>query len=162
MVPQITCRCLSVPNSQVTKFRFRCSLALLDDVGLDRCGVLVCAASGQAGRRAIKNGGHLRAQKCHVVHKDLGLVGLEPPKCERDLLKWVSLRKRWRLRYTDIFFGGINLVEVNKFGILNELKHAHWSYMKQKQWGYYAIPTYKERDINQRKWGGLGFTLKRC
>ena len=60
------------------------------------------------------------------------------------------------------FFCGINLVEVNKFGILNELKHAHWSYMKQKQWGYYAIPTYKERDINQRKWGGLGFTLKWC
>jgi hypothetical protein len=58
------------------------------------------------------------------------------------------------------FRSGINVVEVNKFVILNELKHAHWSYMKQKQWGYYAIPTYKERDINQRKWGGLGFTLK--
>jgi hypothetical protein len=43
----------------------------------------VCAASGQAGRRAIKNGGHLRAQKCHVVHNDLERLGLEPPQMLR-------------------------------------------------------------------------------
>jgi len=121
----------------------------------------VCAASGQAGRRAIKNGGHLRAQKCHVVHKDLGLVGLEPPQMRKRLTQVGFPPKKVKATvYGYFFFRGINLVEVNKFGILNELKHAHWSYMKQKQWGYYAIPTYKERDINQRKWGGLGFTLK--
>jgi hypothetical protein len=85
-------------------------------------------------------------------------LGLEPPKCLG--LTQVGFPPKKVKATVRRFRSGINVVEVNKFVILNELKHAHWSYMKQKQWGYYAIPTYKERDINQRKWGGLGFTLK--